>query len=238
MDPNVPAGAAVLLDFIRKIETGKADASSYEVVFGHNESKLPKPLTTMTVDEVIAAGPSWTRAWRSSAAGGYQFMNATLKDLKRELGLRGTQVMNPNLQDRLAYHLLKRRGYEAFMAGRINAVEFGKRLAMEWASLPVLATTQGQHRQVNRGQSYYAGDGLNKALTKPEDVEAVIAYAKSVEMVPPQPAPQPAPAPSRPIPQPAPVPPVQGKDNGQAWPLVFAVLAAIAAVAIIVGVGA
>ncbi len=125
MDPSVPAGAARLLDFVRLIETGRADRASYDVIYGHNQAKLAKPLTSMTLDEVIAAGPGWTK--RLSAAGAYQFMNATLKGLKRELGLRGGQVFAPDLQDRLGYHLLRRRGYDAFMAGTIGEAEFGKR---------------------------------------------------------------------------------------------------------------
>src|SRR6185312_4179042 len=106
----------------------------------------------------------------SSAAGRYQFMRATLLGLRSELNLRGSQL----LQDRLGYHLLLRRGYDDFMAGKISRTEFGKRLAQEWASFPVLTVCKGAHRQLNRGQSYYAGDGLNKALVKPEKVEAVL----------------------------------------------------------------
>ncbi|MBX8785507.1 glycoside hydrolase family 104 protein, partial [Ochrobactrum sp. GRS2] len=97
-------------------------------------------------------------------SGGYQFMRKTLQDLSRELRLNGRQIFDPDLQDRLCYHLLKRRGYEEFMAGTISMTEFAKRLAMEWASFPVLAATKGQHQQLKRGQSYYDGDALNKAL--------------------------------------------------------------------------
>lgn len=148
MDKTVPAGAALLLDFIRLTETGKADRSSYDVIYGHNEGKLPQPITTMTIGEVVDAQSSFTRRFKSSASGGYQFMRATLQDLSRELGLRGTQIFDPNLQDELGYHLLKRRGYEEFMAGKIDRTEFGKRLAQEWASFPVLAAVYGAHRIV------------------------------------------------------------------------------------------
>ena len=40
------------------------------------------------------------------------------------------------------------------MAGKISRTEFGKRLAMEWASFPVLTYTKGAYRSVTRGQSY------------------------------------------------------------------------------------
>ncbi|WP_182422344.1 hypothetical protein [Aureimonas sp. ME7] len=175
MDRNVPAGAARLLDFIRDTEVGTEARAGYDIIFGHNQGKLPKAVTAMTVDEVLAAQGSWSKRFGSSATGGYQFMRATLDGLKSELKLRGSQMMEPNLQDRLGYHLLKRRGYEAFVSGRIDRTEFAKRLAQEWASFPVLVAVQGAHRQLTRGQSYYAGDGLNKALMKPEAIEGLLA---------------------------------------------------------------
>lgn len=201
MDRTVPAGAAILLDFIRKTEVGRDDRASYDVIYGHNQNKLPKPVTSMTIDEVIAAQSGWSKRFGSSATGGYQFMRATLTDLKKELRLRGSQKLDPDLQDRLGYHLLKRRGYEAFIAGKISCTEFGRRLAMEWASFPVLAATDGSKRPISRGQSYYAGDGLNKALVKPEAIEAVLDRVKSVAKAPVQPNPK-----IEPIPQPEPVP--------------------------------
>lgn len=180
MDKSVPAGAAMLLDFIYRTETGRGPPECYKVIYGHNQDKLAKPLTSMTLDEVQAAQPSWTKNFGSSAAGAAQFMRntldapKTLRDIEGEMGLTGREKFTPDLQDRMAFHLLKRRGYLDFMAGDLSATEFGKRLAMEWASFPVLAATKGQKRQVKRGQSYYAGDGLNKALTKPETVETVL----------------------------------------------------------------
>jgi muramidase (phage lysozyme) len=202
MDRTVPRGAAILLDYIGKVEVGREGRDGYDVIYGHNQAKLPKPLTQMTVDEVVAAGPSWTQAWRSSAAGRYQFMNATLKGLKTELRLRGTQLFDPNLQDRLGYHLLKRRGYEAFVAGQITRIEFGRRLAMEWASFPVLADTRGAHQNIRRGQSYYAGDALNKALVAPAAIEKLLDDAKAAgtatTLPPPAQPPSPTPAPSTP----------------------------------------
>lgn len=183
MDPTVPKGAALLLAFIYQTETAKKMPECYGVIFGHRQYALSKPITSMTLAEVQEAQATWsTQAWAkrfnskaaSSAAGAAQFMRKTLADLITELGLRKSQVFDGNLQDRLAYHLLKRRGYEEFIAGRMSRIEFGKRLAMEWASFPVLADTKGAHRSVKRGQSYYAGDGLNKSLVDPSIVELVL----------------------------------------------------------------
>ncbi|MCL4218776.1 MAG: hypothetical protein KJ052_17470, partial [Candidatus Hydrogenedentes bacterium] len=60
MDRTVPAGAAILLDFVRRTEVGRDDRASYDVIYGHKQNRLPKPLTSMTVDEVIAAQRGWS----------------------------------------------------------------------------------------------------------------------------------------------------------------------------------
>jgi muramidase (phage lysozyme) len=194
MNPNVPRGAAILLDFIYRTETGKAPPDCYEVIFGHNQSELPKPLTAMTLDEVEAAQPGWTKRFGSSAAGAAQFMRntldapKTLRDIEGEIGLSGAELFDADLQDAMAFHLLKRRGFYEFIIGRLSPTAFGNRLAMEWASFPVLSDIKGAHRRVKRGQTYYAGDGRNKVLVKPEAVEAVLAEALATRATDPPPA--------------------------------------------------
>jgi hypothetical protein len=235
MDNTVPAGAAMLLDFIYRTDAGKAPPECYETIFGHRQKHLPTPITKMTIGDLIDAQKNWSsKAWvkrnwgystASSAAGAAQFMKATLIDLSKDLHLRGNQLFDADLQDRLAYHLLKRRGYEAFMAGQISRTEFGKRLAMEWASLPVLAATKGGSRTVKRGQSFYAGDGLNKSLVKPETVEALLDRVKALASKP-----APAPAPSRPAPQPS----ARAKPAGEKTRASGSILAAFALIVVAV----
>jgi len=179
MDRTVPPGAARLLDFIGSIEA----PAGYDTLYGNAQKRYPWRLTDLTLAEVLQKGREWSKAHGSSACGRYQFMAGpghTLAGLCRELQLRPDQAFNADLQNRLGYHLLRRRGYDAFAAGALSTVEFAKRLAQEWASLPVLAPTKGSKRFVLRGQSYYAGDGLNKALVKPERVEAVLAAATAL----------------------------------------------------------
>lgn len=161
-----------LLAFIRATETGFSDERAYTTMYAHK--KISPVLTEMTLDQAIAAGPTWTRKHKSSAAGAYQFMNATLKDLKSSLGLSGSMLLTPFEQDQMGYALLKRRGFLKFLSGEMPLVEFAENLAKEWASFPVLTATQGAHGKVKRGQSYYAGDALNKALVKPEQIEALL----------------------------------------------------------------
>lgn len=229
MDRSVPAGAALLLDAIGEIETGRKGHEGYDVIFAHAQAKLPKPITQMTIAELQG---HQAKGWpaKSTASGRYQFMRATLGDLRNQLGLRDGQVFNPELQDRLGYHLLKRRGYDEFMAGKIGVTEFGKRLAQEWASFPVLAATKGGSRNVVRGQSYYAGDGLNKSLVTPERIETLLASVAALKGVDapstPTPAPKPAPIPTVPLPEPA-------KGKGPPIGLIIIALVAVAIVAAI-----
>lgn len=187
----IPAGAKILLAFIRKTEVGRDDRAAYDVIYGHKQDRLPTPLTSMTYGDIIDAQRKWSKHHGSSAAGAYQFMRATLIDLaKANPSISGTDLFTQELQDELGYQLLLRRGYDLFIAGKITRIEFGKRLAQEWASFPVLAATVGAHRNVPRGSSYYMGDKLNKALVSPEKVEAVLDQVKlAVEK--PAPAPDP-----------------------------------------------
>jgi muramidase (phage lysozyme) len=170
MDASIPNGAVLLLNLIGNTEAPKG----YDTLYNNKQVDWPKRLTSMTVTEVITAGPLWAKKFGSSAAGRYQFLTATLKSLRISEALSGDEKFKADLQDRLGYALLDGRGYERFVAGKLSVVAFGLGLAKEWASFPVLEDTQGAHRMVKRGETYYAGDLLNKALVSPEKVEAVL----------------------------------------------------------------
>lgn len=163
---SVPAQAKRLLDFIASYEAPRG----YDTVYGNKMSRMPRPITAMTVDEVIAQGRWRTDTFGSSACGRYQFMKKTLGDLKVSQRLTGRDLMTPDFQDRLGYALLLGRGYAKFMAGTMSLTDFGNQIAMEWASFPVLSPINRKRR----GQSYYAGDGLNHVLVAPEPVERVL----------------------------------------------------------------
>lgn len=186
----IPLHAKNLLDFIGDIEAPQG----YDTIFGNRQGNLPVPLTQMTYGEIVDAQGNWgSKTWvranwghktASSAAGRYQFMRKTLQDIAKAVGsIDGRTVFAPSLQDRLGYYLLLRRGYEDFIAGRIDLEQFGLNIAKEWASFPVLYATKGQHRDVSRGQSYYAGDGLNKSLVKPEQVEQRLRHVRELALL-------------------------------------------------------
>lgn len=167
---GLPDAARTLLDFIAVYEAPRG----YDTIYGNHQDQLPKRLTEMKLAEVIRSGPQWKRAFRSSACGRYQFMTGTLETLVKSEKLSGNEVFDIELQDRLGYALLRRRGFAKYMDGRLDRNGFGLALAKEWASFPVLTDCRGSHRTVRRGETFYAGDGLNKALVPPDKVEAIL----------------------------------------------------------------
>jgi muramidase (phage lysozyme) len=183
----IPAPAHEILTLIRTTETGRADGTAYETIFSHAEDQLTKPITKMTLDELQGHQKGFTKAFGSSASGAYQHMYATLKDQIKELKLKGTELFSPAMQDRLGYELLKRRGYKAWVDAKTSTDTFMIGLSKEWASFPVPSRMKGAHRTVDRGQSYYAGDGLNKALIAPDVVWLVCEAARKLTEIPPAP---------------------------------------------------
>lgn len=198
----IPAPAAEILALIRVTETGRKDATAYDTIYSHAEGKLSKPITAMTVNELQGHQPGFTKAFGSSASGAYQFMYATLKDLKAKCALSGSEIFNPDLQDDLGFELLRRRGYEPWITGKTSTDTLMVGLAKEWASFPVPSRMRGAHRTVERGETYYAGDKLNKALIGPDTVWLACEAARTAK---PEPPPEPIP--------PKPEEPVQPGDE-------------------------
>lgn len=62
------------------------------------------------------------------------------------------------MQDRMALELLRGRGYDRFVAGTLSAEQFAINVAKEWAAMPLA-----------NGRSFYAQDGVNRALVSYEE---------------------------------------------------------------------
>ncbi len=186
-----------LLAFIRQPES----RGDYNIVWGGiKRTDWPKrPLVTMTIGEVLAWQDSIDARYNSEAAGAYQIMEDTLRGdpksgtpaLYSLAGLKASDLFNEDNQDAMAVALLRRRGLDSYLEGKISAEAFANRLAMEWASLPVVTpikrTVGKKSWTVQRGASYYSGDGLNKAHVSPD---AFLAAVLSVKGLAAEPAPK------------------------------------------------
>lgn len=174
-----------LLDRIRLKEAPKGYGQIYS---GAKGAPKDPDVSKMTLNRVLELQHRMIKnGSASSAAGGYQFIRKTLVATISQMRLTGAEIWTPALQDQMAIHLMKGRGLEMYTSGRMSRDDFANNLAKEWASLPVVTRIMGQKRMVNPGETFYAGDGLNKAHHKPETIIALVnALIVPVVPKPPQ----------------------------------------------------
>lgn len=143
-----------LLDFIGHYEA----KGSYSIVWGRIKKQHlpPKELPKMTIAEVLGWQDRIDPFYMSEAAGKFQVLEDTLRDVYPEAGLRLSDLFDEKGQKKIALALMRRRGLERYVNGQITAEKFANSLAKEWASLPLVNGPK-------KGLSYYSGDGLNKA---------------------------------------------------------------------------
>lgn len=154
-----PSTFTPLLDLIASVES----KNNYNAYFGNAGNKKIK-FTEMTIGEVMQWQKEFVKQGNaSSAVGRYQIIDTTLAGLVKELSIDTQQLFDKSMQDKLAATLLTRRGVEAYVNKELTKHEFAANLAKEWAALP---QTIGKNPQA----SYYAADGLNRALVSVERV--------------------------------------------------------------------
>lgn len=158
-------GISQILDVI-----GRAEApSGYDTVYAGSKVRPSRPITSMTVSQVM----DWQRASIaagsvSSAAGRYQIIYKTLRGLVSSGVLRAGELFNASAQDRAAHALMKGRGLDSYQSGTMSAETFANNLAKEWAGLPVVSGSKA-------GRSYYDGYAGNSATVQPADVLAALS---------------------------------------------------------------
>lgn len=150
-----------------------AESNGNDNAYFGNANNTTINFTKMSVADVL----QWQKKYvghgsPSSAVGRYQFLNTTLYGLVKSQSISPSQQFDGALQDKLAVVLLNRRGGEAYVNGELSREQFAVNIAKEWASLPKMTGS-------NPSASYYAGDGLNKALVNPETVLQAIEQIRA-----------------------------------------------------------
>ena len=163
-----------LLEFIAWPES----RGDIDIVYGGIKLKdrPPNKLSTMTIGEVLAWQDSIDSQYPSEAAGKFQIMEDTLRGLYKQAGLTTGSLYSASNQRKLAIALLQRRGLDKYLSGSITTLKFANNLSKEWASLP--ATIKDRKGRPAKGQSYYAGDGLNRSHVSIADLLAKVATVK------------------------------------------------------------
>lgn len=140
--------ASAVLDLVAVPES----RGNYNAWYAHaHQSRVQ--LADLTVREVRALQEGLVRRNGGSAVGRYQIIDDTLDGLVVRLGLTGSERFTPALQDRLALHLARDAGLQAWLTGALSDERFAANLARVWAGLP------GDHSD----RSVYAGIQGNRA---------------------------------------------------------------------------
>ena len=143
---------------------GAAEGSYTSIAPGDENPNL----TSMTIAQANKA--VGVNRGAKGAIGRYQLTDPLRQATEAGLDVN-KDLFSPENQDKIAISLIKARGITADMI--INdPIEAARRLAMEFAGIPVLAPTQGYVQPVQRGQSFYRGYNNNAATVDPEQVEA------------------------------------------------------------------
>jgi len=166
-----------LLSLIAKGESTGVRGDPYTALYPNSTEPS---LIRMSLAQVTQFQRSRIRAGvASSACGRYQFIKDTLLDVVKISKLDSQRtIFAPDIQDYLILLRLKSiRRLDKWKAGSLirkgntysaqeNSANFQLHLAKEFASVPVPFRVQGHRAMVAKGQSYYAGDGLNSAHGK------------------------------------------------------------------------
>lgn len=124
-------GEEGLEDLILKDSGGNFNALTY------GGPKKEAPLTKMTLRQVDQLQEQMKRdGYASTAVGGGQFIRGTLQKAVQEMGLDPDKtVFDENTQRGIVRHLMKKRGLDDYLAGKMDAKSFAYNLAQEWAIL-------------------------------------------------------------------------------------------------------
>ena len=147
---------------------GAAEGSYISIAPGDENPNL----TSMTIAQAANAKGVRPNNPGTGAIGRYQLTDPIRQATEAGLDVN-KDLFSPENQDKIAISLIKARGITADMIIN-NPEEAAKRLAMEFAGIPVLAPVYSSYarRTVNRGESFYEGYNGNSATVDPEKVEA------------------------------------------------------------------
>lgn len=138
----------------------------YDDFYGGSPLAPPRPLTTMTIGEVLEFQDKAVAAGsRSSAAGRYQFIRSTLRELIKTGRISEAALFDRRTQNYLARLMLASCG---FYDPSRTEIEIGNCLSQVWAALPVMSGKKA-------GRSYYHGIAGNRALTTTRKLGSVIS---------------------------------------------------------------
>ena len=101
-----------------------------------------------------------------SAVGRYQIIDDTLEGLIVRMGLSGKERFTPALQDRMAMHLAREAGLDAWLAGALSDERFAAQLARVWAGLPADHSNRSVYAGIQGNRSTIGWSSLVTSLRR------------------------------------------------------------------------
>ena len=171
---------APVLDLIAKYEAGSGGWESM-----YPGTTLPGA-TKMTISQVAANA--------TGAVGMYQNMPRFLKARAVAVGLDPDKALYNKENQLLIANYLIGRGQAGVTVDMMknNPDEAMVRLARVWAAIPVPYAMRGAQKQLQAGESYYAGVGSNKAHITPKMMYEAMSKVTGAKLTPPPGATTPA----------------------------------------------
>lgn len=156
-----------MLDLIGSLEAPQG----YDQVYGGVKTPPPAPLTSLTIAQVLDWQDVAARTSVSTAAGRYQVIRGTLRELVRKGVVSETDTFNQATQDKIGSHLLKSAGYPP---GPNNVNNVANRISGIWAALPRVSGP-------GANQSTYEGLAGNHALISADTFLGVMNCSVDLE---------------------------------------------------------
>jgi hypothetical protein len=194
IDQALPPIAADAPEGWREIRNGIFAGESggdYDALFAYQNRAggafAETRLTEMTVDEAIAfsdpSGPyaQWVKGRIGRVAtpmGAYQIVGSTLRDAKRALGLRGTERMTADLQERLGQWIYRAQGTGAWSGYRGPRQSFKRASGGVAGDVPVRSAREAPTDPATRRSEYLyepADPDLMRRLVAAPDVDPAVA---------------------------------------------------------------
>lgn len=176
-------GKEALAVNISKYESGKAGYDAYNKgTVGNKMIPSDKPIdfSKMTITEYLRRGSlKKDDPDRLFAVGRYQIIPDTMKDLVKQMRIDPDKTyLDATTQDSLFANGLvgtRRKKVDDYVKGRSNDRDGAiLQLAQEFASVGIPYDMKVGNKQLRKGDSYYSGQGGNKAHNPPEDVGAAL----------------------------------------------------------------
>lgn len=169
------------------IAAGESGGDYEKVVGGETTVQFhgeERKLTEMSVGEVLEWGETRIKEKKGTAAGKYQIINATLEGLVKQGAVSKTEMFTPETQEKLFTSLLPQQAIN-YISGKTSGKESEDEailaISKVWAAVPIPYDVPS--RGLKAGQSYYAGDKVNKALMSVDTIRSALQKSRENKSV-------------------------------------------------------